>query len=123
LRTTRAEAGHFLSIDLPALPLALGFGSGGKPVSGILFRTSVHYAALWASPRPLGERLRDLRKSAIYRAMLRRSPVERILALDPYFAAYAQQRYGGGDKVTAIVDPVHPPATQPGTRPPADEVS
>jgi glycosyltransferase involved in cell wall biosynthesis len=110
LRATRAEAGHFLSIDLPALPLALGFGAAGRRISGILFRPSVHYAALSPGRRMIGERMRDLRKSIIYRAMLRNPSVDVVLTLDPYFTSYARRTYENGDKLAPIADPVHPRA-------------
>src|SRR6185437_14522359 len=42
LRETDAQYGFFLTIDLLSLPLAIGLRAGGKRVSGILFRPSVH---------------------------------------------------------------------------------
>ena len=43
LRRTGADVGHYLSLDLLSLPLALGLGAAGRRVGGILFRPSVHY--------------------------------------------------------------------------------
>jgi glycosyltransferase involved in cell wall biosynthesis len=108
VRLTQAEAAHFLAIDLPGLPLALGWGIAGRPVSGILFRPSVHYPALGSWRLSLTETVRDLRKAAIYRALLNRRLVESILTLDPYFVAYASTQYPRGNKVRALADPAHP---------------
>ena len=58
----------------------------------------------------MSERVRDLRKSVIYRAMLRNRSVEAVLTLDPYFASYASRTYEAGGKVAPIADPAHPPA-------------
>lgn len=110
LRRTGAQAGHFLSLDLLCVPLALGLGMGGRPVSGILFRPSVHYAGIGPYRPGLPERLRDLRKAVLYRLMLLNRDVRAVLSLDPYFAGYAQQRYRRGGKVQAIPDPAYPGA-------------
>lgn len=114
LRLTGAEAGHFLSFDHMCVPLALGLGMGGKPVSGILFRPSVHYAALGPYRPSRRERLRDLRKSLLYRLTLMNRSVRTVLSLDPYFPHHAQRHYGGGDKVVAIPDPAYPVLTEGG---------
>jgi glycosyltransferase involved in cell wall biosynthesis len=110
LRRSGADVGFFLCLDLLSLPLALGLRADGKPLSGILFRPSVHYAALGDYRPSLGERLRDLRKDVLYRMMLRNSAVASILSLDPFFPAHAQSHYGHGDKVQALPDPAHPSA-------------
>jgi glycosyltransferase involved in cell wall biosynthesis len=110
LRATDAEAGHFLSIDLLCLPFALGLGTGGPPVSGILFRPSVHYADLGDDRRKLMECLRDVRKTALYRLALRNRSVRHVLSLDPYFAAHARCHYRRGEKVMFLADPAHPVA-------------
>lgn len=108
LRASAAESGFFLSLDLLALPLALGLGAGGCKLSGILFRPSVHYRGFGDHRSGLGERLRDLRKDLLYRLMLRNSTLDRVLSLDPFFPAYAA-RYANGNKVEALPDPAHPP--------------
>jgi glycosyltransferase involved in cell wall biosynthesis len=108
LRRSGADVGFFLCLDLLSLPLALGLRAEGKPLSGILFRPSVHYAAMGDYRPSLGERLRDLRKDVLYRMMLRNSAVTSILSLDPFFPAHAQSHYGHGDKVQALPDPAHP---------------
>jgi glycosyltransferase involved in cell wall biosynthesis len=118
LRRHDAQSGFFLGIDFLALPLALGLGMAGRTVSGILFRPSVHYAALGPYAPSLGERLRDKRKDLLYRLMLRNPALSRVLSLDPFFPAYAGARYAGGDKVHALPDPAHPAADavhRPGT--------
>jgi glycosyltransferase involved in cell wall biosynthesis len=105
-----AESGFFLSLDLLALPLALGLGSRGKILSGILFRPSVHYRSLGEDKIRPAERLRDLRKDFFYRLMLRNPALGRVLSLDPFFPAYAAQRYAKGRKVQHLPDPAHPVA-------------
>jgi glycosyltransferase involved in cell wall biosynthesis len=110
LRRTGADLGFFLSIDLLALPLALGLGVE-RPISGILFRPSVHYRAIDSGPagKPtVKERLRELRKDVLYRLMLRSPHLGPLLSLDPYFPAYARGHYAGGDKVRGIPDPALP---------------
>lgn len=105
LRRTGADVGFFLSLDLLCLPFALGLRTRGKPISGILFRPSVHYAALGGYRPSPGERLRDLRKDLLYRLMLRNPTVQTVLSLDPFFPAHAVSHYSCGDKVQALPDP------------------
>ncbi len=105
---TNADSGFFLMIDLQSLPLALGLGLGGRRVSGILFRPSVHYGAIGPYAPSRAERLRDRRKDQLYRRMLANPALDRVLSLDPFFPAYAQARYPRGDKVEAVPDPAHP---------------
>jgi len=113
LRTSGAAHGFFLGLDLVSLPLALGLGGGGKRLSGILFRPSVHYGDIGPYAPSRGERLRDLRKTMIYRGMLRNKALERVLSLDPFFPAHARAHYSGGEKVFALPDPAHPEAEPP----------
>jgi glycosyltransferase involved in cell wall biosynthesis len=103
-----AQRGFFLSLDLLALPLALGLGAGQARISGILFRPSVHYGDIGPYRPKLRERARDVRKNVFYRLMLRNPAVDRILSLDPFFAAHARTRYRHGTKVAALPDPAHP---------------
>lgn len=109
LRLAHAEAGHFLSIDHVSLPLALGLGAAGRRLCGILFRPSVHYPGLGYRSTKWWERLRDVRKAALYRCMLLNHAVRVVLTLDPYFPSHAARYYARGKKVLAIPDPVHPP--------------
>ena len=90
------------------MPLAFGLGAGGKGLSGILFRPSVHYGDIGPYAPSRGERLRDLRKAILYRAMLRNPALERVLSLDPFFPAMRAAHYRGGEKVAALPDPAHP---------------
>lgn len=108
VRLTGASAAHFLSLDLLSLPLALGFGVRGSALSGILFRPSVHYGAIGPYRPSLAERIRDLRKSVLYRLMLRNRALRAVLSLDPYFPAYAARHYRHGGKVQPIPDPLCP---------------
>lgn len=113
LRRSRASSGFFLSLDLLSLPLALGMGVWGKPLSGILFRPSVHYRSFGIQRLSRHERLRDLRKDLLYRLMLRNPALQRVLSLDPFFPAHAAKRYVGGGKVQPLPDPAQPPTATP----------
>lgn len=113
LARSGADMGLFLCLDLLSLPLAFGLGTSGKPLAGILFRPSVHYASLGDYRPGLGERLRDLRKDLFYRLMLRNPSVATILSLDPFFPAHAANHYRHGGKVRALPDPAHPAADAP----------
>ncbi len=110
LRRSGADMGFFLCLDLLTLPLAFGLGTRGKPLAGILFRPSVHYAAFGDYRPGLGERLRDVRKDLLYRMMLRNPTVATILSLDPFFPSHAADHYRHGRKVQAVPDPAHPAA-------------
>lgn len=110
LRLSGASAGFFLSLDLLCIPLGLGLGARGKPLAGILFRPSVHYAAMGGYRPGLGERLRDLRKNLFYRLMLRNPAVRTVLSLDPFFPDHAVSHYPAGIKVRALPDPAEPPS-------------
>lgn len=109
LRESGAEEGLFLGFDHPLLPFALGLGAGGAPVSGILFRPTVHYGELGFPGETWRERLRDRQKEAILRAALRNPAVARVYSLDPYFPGFAARRYGAGGKVEVLGDPAFPP--------------
>jgi glycosyltransferase involved in cell wall biosynthesis len=111
LRLSGAHHGFFLMLDLLSLPLALGFGGGGARFSGILFRPSVHYGEIGPYRPSLKERLRDLRKTILYRLMLLNPALERVLSLDPFFPRHARAHYRHGEKVMALPDPAHPLVT------------
>jgi glycosyltransferase involved in cell wall biosynthesis len=113
LRASGATHGFFLCLDLLSLPLAFGLGGGGKGLSGILFRPSVHYGDIGPYAPSRSERLRDMRKAMLYRAMLRNKALERVLSLDPFFPEHARAHYHGGDKVFALPDPAHPTVDPP----------
>lgn len=108
LRQSGARSGFFLSLDLLALPLAIGLRCGGKKMSGILFRPSVHYADFGHHQPRWRERIRDLRKDLFYRLMLRNSALSRVMSLDPFFPQYAARHYVNGCKVEYLPDPAHP---------------
>lgn len=109
LRLVGAEAGHFLSLDLVSLPLALGLGAAGCRLCGILFRPSVHYPSLGSPRTRWQEWVRDVRKAVLYRLMLLNKTLRVVLTLDPYFPAHASRHYWNGGKVLAVPDPTHPP--------------
>jgi len=119
LRRSGAQQGFFLMLDLLSLPLALGLGAGGKRLSGILFRPSVHYRTIGPYKPSRGERLRDRRKDLLYRLMLRNPALERVLSLDPFFPEHARSHYANGGKVVALPDPANPPVDAR----PADEAT
>jgi colanic acid biosynthesis glycosyl transferase WcaI len=106
LKRYGARRGHFLALDHLSLPLALGLGANGKLLDGILFRPSVHYQQIGPYAPDWRERVRDLRKSVLYRLMLLNRSVESVMTLDPFFARYALTAYRGGAKVRAVPDPV-----------------
>lgn len=107
-RRVKADACHFLALDHLSLPLALGLGVGGRRLSGILFRPSVHYGAIGSYSPSWPERLRDLRKTLLYRLMLRHRDLSTVLTLDPYFTRHAEIHYAGGQKLRSLPDPVYP---------------
>ncbi|MGE0152923.1 MAG: glycosyltransferase [Reyranellaceae bacterium] len=109
LRRYGARRGHFLALDHLSLPLALGLGANGKLLDGILFRPSVHYQQIGPYSPDWRERVRDLRKSVLYRLMLLNRSVESVLTLDPFFARYALSSYRGGAKVRTVPDPAQQP--------------
>jgi colanic acid biosynthesis glycosyl transferase WcaI len=108
LARTGAVSAHFLELDLLSLPLALGMRLGGRRISGILFRPSSHYRFLGSYDPTWRERLRDLRKEALYRRMLANRSLAAVLTIDPYFAPYARRFYANGAKIHALRDPAHP---------------
>lgn len=110
LARSGADFGFFLSMDLVCVPLALGLSTRGKPVSGILFRPSVHYGMLGNYRPSWIEKLRDLRKDLLYRLMLRNPSLQSVLSYDSFFPAHAAAHYSHGAKVQALPDPAHPVA-------------
>jgi glycosyltransferase involved in cell wall biosynthesis len=108
LRRSGADAGFFLSIDLLSLPLAFGLGLDDRPVSGILFRPSIHYGTFGDYRSGWREKARDIRKDLLYRLMLRNPHVHTVLSLDPFFPHYATSHYACGDKVQTVPDPAFP---------------
>jgi glycosyltransferase involved in cell wall biosynthesis len=108
LRRSGADAGFLLSIDLLSLPLALGLGIDDRPISGILFRPSIHYGTFSDYRPSWKERTRDLRKGVLYRLMLRNPHVRTVLSLDPFFPRYAASHYSCGGKVHPVPDPAFP---------------
>jgi glycosyltransferase involved in cell wall biosynthesis len=108
LKRTRADHGLFLGIDHLTLPLGMGLGFGDRQVSGVLFRPSIHYKHEANRPPSLFERVRDLRKTLLYRLTLRNPAVRSLRSLDPYFPAYAAMRFPYSEKIQSVPDPAHP---------------
>ncbi|MEX2453804.1 MAG: glycosyltransferase [Rhodospirillaceae bacterium] len=104
LRLTGASHGIFLGIDHLSLALGLGLGTGSVPLSGILFRPTVHYDP--PSSQTWKERIREIRKNVLYQGMLSNPSVSTIWSLDPDFPSYAVTKYRMGEKVRAIPDPI-----------------
>ncbi len=108
----RLEVDHVLAMRLDPLQLCLALERGSAdrpPVSGILFRPSVHYASSGMGAPTLPERVRDLRKRVLYGRMLANPGVHRVLSLDPFFSEYAEGAFRGGEKVVALPDPAPDP--------------
>lgn len=118
LQRTGASAGMFLQFDHLSLPLGLGLRTG-RPVSGVLFRPSVHYGVFSPGRPSAKERLRDGRKDMLYRLMLANPSLRAVLSLDPYFPEFAWQRYRHGEKVLALPDPAFPAPAGVSAREPA----
>ncbi len=108
LRRTNARSGFALSLDHLSLPIAIGLRFGDATISGVLFRPSVHYRTIGPYRPSLSERIRDLRKTVLYRRMLANGAMGEVLSLDPYFAEFAVAHYRRGRKVRRVVDPVFP---------------
>lgn len=108
LARSRAPQGLFLGIDHLSLPLAAGLRFGGRKVSGILFRPSVHYETDGPRRKSLGEHLRDIRKDILYRLMFRNAAVKAVFSLDPYFPDYGVKHYKRGHKIQPLPDPAFP---------------
>lgn len=107
-RMVGVDAEHLLVLQLDPLQLPLALPGAGRtlpPVSGILFRPSVHYAALGLGVPQGGERVRELRKRILYGRMLRNPATHRVLSLDPYFPEWARRRLPAGEKVLFLPDP------------------
>lgn len=82
---TREGASHVLLMYLDQFQMALLTEKAPPcPVSGILFRPTLHYAALGYPPVGLPERLRELRKRTLLRLVLRRRRLHTVFCLDPY---------------------------------------
>ncbi|MDX9862884.1 MAG: hypothetical protein RBS99_18395, partial [Rhodospirillales bacterium] len=107
LRQSGASSGVFLEFDHLSLPLGFGLPTV-RPVSGILFRPSVHYGTFGTARPSLKERLRDWRKDVLYRLMLANPALRSVLSLDPHFPDFARHRYRHAHKVIALPDPVFP---------------
>ena len=106
LRRTGAVHGHFLYIDTAQLAFALKLRvPKGRTLSGILFRPTVHYEQLWQTPTDFGQRIRNFRKTILYKSMVNHPALTVLFSLDPYFAKYAAQSFKRGDKVQALPEP------------------
>jgi glycosyltransferase involved in cell wall biosynthesis len=103
LSLSGADHGFFLAFDHLSLPLALRFRAR-RPVSGVLFRPSTHYAALRGETTTPGEKLRDLRKRLLYRLMLHNPSLRTVFSLDPYFPDHLRH-----PKLKPLIDPAFPP--------------
>lgn len=119
LALSGADHGFFLAFDHLSLPLALGFRAL-RPVSGVLFRPSTHYAALRGDSTTPGEKLRDFRKRLLYRLMLHNPSLRTVFSLDPYFPDHLRH-----PKLKPLIDPAFPPEAEAASdlaAPPEDRV-
>lgn len=111
VKFTGADHTHFLQIDEVQLSLALGRSLAQScTVSGILFRPTIHYKALWEHGRSWNDYWRDMRKAVLYNAMLLNPRLTTLLTLDPYFANYANAHLINGKKVGWVCDPMKKPS-------------
>ena len=106
LKRLGADYGLFLCLDHLSLPLALGLRAGGREISGILFRPSIHYGEAFGTRSHRRERVRDLRKRILYALMLRNKSLRRIFSLDPYFVEWVEGNLDTGGKIVQIADPI-----------------
>ena len=122
LRRTGAVHGHFLYIDTAQLVFALKLGAPkGRTLSGILFRSSIHYEQLWQTPSNFRQHIKNYRKTTLYKRMVKHPALSTLFSLDPYFAEYAAQSFKQGDKVQALPEPC-PFPQDPATYHPSDIV-
>ena len=106
LRRTGAVHGHFLYIDTAQLAFALKLRAPKeRTLSGILFRPTVHYEQLWQTPSNFRQRIRNYRKTVLYKRMVKHPALSAIFSLDPYFAEYASKSFKQGDKIHALPEP------------------
>ena len=106
LRRTGAVHGHFLYVDSLQLASALKLRAPkGRTLSGILFRPTVHYEQLWQTPSNFRQRIRNYRKTILYKGMLKHPALIAIFSLDPYFAEYASKSFKQGEKIHALPEP------------------
>jgi glycosyltransferase involved in cell wall biosynthesis len=97
---------HFLFVDHMQLPLALRMPiPKGVSMSGILFRPSVHYKAVFGNSCTLKEKIRDARKYILYSLMLKNPKVSEIFSLDEYFIMYAKKHFPNREKLHYLPDP------------------
>jgi len=120
VEATGSDHIHFLQIDPVQLSLALRRSlPNACTVSGILFKPSIHYHALWGNNRSWREYGRDVRKKILYEGMLMNSRLSSLLTLDPYFPAYANEHLINGSKVEWACDPMRRPEPSTETVPSA----
>ena len=106
---TRVRSPRDLPVSRPTATrtgVAAAAAAPDVTLSGILFRPSVHEIYAATAGASVAERLRDYRKRLLYRLMLRNPILTDVLSLDPYFPSFAHARFGGGNKVRALPDPV-----------------
>ena len=105
-KSSGADHIHFLFVDHMQFPLALRLPiPEGVNVSGVLFRPSVHYKKVFRNSLYLKEKIRDARKSILYRLLLKNPKVSLIFSLDEYFVMYANKHLPNGGKVHYLPDP------------------
>ena len=100
------EADHVLLMYLDQFQLALFTEKGPHcPVSGILFRPTLHYPALGHPPLGWRERVRELKKKATLRLALRNRRLHTVFSSDS-FCFDALRRFAPRLRYVALPDPV-----------------
>lgn len=109
----RADHLVFMYFDHVQLSLAFDLRFGWPlAVSGIYFRSSVHYRALGVRTRGWRERLAPLGKEILLRAALRNPHLRTLFCLDPFAAAHIA-RWGGHTESVFLPEPLWVPNPLP----------
>lgn len=103
-RDTGATDGLAMFFDRFQLPLALGLPVPCR-VSGILFRTTLHYQCLAGSRLTWRITLRAGREVVLWRLALHHRAMQTLFSLDP-LAVPALQQMAGRARVTHLPDPI-----------------
>jgi glycosyltransferase involved in cell wall biosynthesis len=97
---------HYLFLDHMQLALSLRLPlPKGVTVSGILFRPSIHYKEFSQNDICAREKIRDTRKKAFYKFMLKNPALSVVFTLDEYFVKYYKEKLQNSHKLHFLPDP------------------
>ena len=101
LRRTGAVHGHFLYIDTLQLAFALKLRvpQKGERFPEFCFDLRSTTGSCGRHPSNFRQHIRNYRKTALYKGMLKHPALSAIFSLDSYFAEYAAQSFKQGDKI------------------------